>query len=92
MLATHVDRDPLISSAIINVDQSVTEPWPLEVYGKTCVLAWLLGNSSWIRAMWQMVNISMCAQGSNYFLILITFHLLQDMMEWLTILHWSQVK
>ncbi|KAL7466903.1 hypothetical protein ACHAXS_007176, partial [Conticribra weissflogii] len=33
ILATHVDRDPLISSAIINVDQSVTEPWPLEVYG-----------------------------------------------------------
>ena len=33
MLAPHVDRDPLISSAIINIDQEVTEPWPLEVIG-----------------------------------------------------------
>ena len=32
-LAPHVDRDPLISSAIINVDQEVSEPWPLEVIG-----------------------------------------------------------
>jgi prolyl 4-hydroxylase len=32
ILATHVDRDPLISSAIINVDQRVEEPWPLEAY------------------------------------------------------------
>jgi prolyl 4-hydroxylase len=32
ILATHVDRDPLISSAIINVDQRVNVPWPLEVY------------------------------------------------------------
>eukprot|EP00956_Cyclotella_meneghiniana_P010808 scaffold15119_cov63-Cyclotella_meneghiniana.AAC.7 len=32
ILATHVDRDPLVSSAIINVDQSVTEAWPLEAY------------------------------------------------------------
>ena len=33
MLAPHVDRNPLISSAIINVDQDVDEPWPLEVIG-----------------------------------------------------------
>jgi prolyl 4-hydroxylase len=33
VLATHVDRLPLVSSAIINVDQDVDEPWPLEVYG-----------------------------------------------------------
>jgi prolyl 4-hydroxylase len=33
ILATHVDRLPLVSSAIINVDQDVDEPWPLEVYG-----------------------------------------------------------
>jgi prolyl 4-hydroxylase len=33
ILATHVDRMPLVSSAIINVDQDVDEPWPLEVYG-----------------------------------------------------------
>jgi prolyl 4-hydroxylase len=33
MLAPHVDRLPLVSSAIINVDQDVDEPWPLEVYG-----------------------------------------------------------
>ena len=33
ILATHVDRDPLITSAIINVGQDVDEPWPLEVYG-----------------------------------------------------------
>lgn len=32
ILATHVDRDPLISSAIINVGQNVDEDWPLEVY------------------------------------------------------------
>lgn len=33
ILATHVDRDPLITSAIINVGQEVDEDWPLEVYG-----------------------------------------------------------
>ena len=33
MLATHVDRLPLVSSAIINVDQDVDEPWPIEVIG-----------------------------------------------------------
>ena len=27
MLAPHVDRLPLVSSAIINVDQDVDEPW-----------------------------------------------------------------
>ena len=33
MLAPHVDRLPLVSSAIINVDQDVDEPWPLAVIG-----------------------------------------------------------
>uniref|UniRef100_A0A7S1Y6U7 Fe2OG dioxygenase domain-containing protein n=1 Tax=Grammatophora oceanica TaxID=210454 RepID=A0A7S1Y6U7_9STRA len=33
VLATHVDRLPLVASAIINVDQDVDEPWPLEVIG-----------------------------------------------------------
>jgi len=33
ILATHVDRLPLVSSAIINIDQDVDEPWPLEVIG-----------------------------------------------------------
>lgn len=33
VLATHVDRLPLVSSAIINVDQDVDEDWPIEVYG-----------------------------------------------------------
>lgn len=33
MLAPHVDRLPLISSAIINVAQDLDEEWPLEVYG-----------------------------------------------------------
>lgn len=33
ILATHVDRNPLVSSAIINVAQDVDEPWPLEVWG-----------------------------------------------------------
>ncbi|KAL9187333.1 hypothetical protein ACHAXT_001436 [Thalassiosira profunda] len=33
ILATHVDRLPLVTSAIINVAQDVDEPWPLEVYG-----------------------------------------------------------
>ncbi|KAL9180163.1 hypothetical protein ACHAXT_008133 [Thalassiosira profunda] len=32
ILATHVDRDPLITSAIINVGQDTDERWPLEVY------------------------------------------------------------
>jgi len=31
ILAPHVDRLPLVSSAIINVAQDVDEPWPLEV-------------------------------------------------------------
>lgn len=33
ILAPHVDRLPLVSSAIINVAQDLDEPWPLEVYG-----------------------------------------------------------
>jgi len=33
VLAPHVDRLPLVSSAILNVDQDVDEPWPLEVIG-----------------------------------------------------------
>jgi prolyl 4-hydroxylase len=33
MLATHVDRMPLVASAIINVAQDLDEPWPLEVVG-----------------------------------------------------------
>mmetsp|Transcript_38006 Transcript_38006/g.38687 ORF Transcript_38006/g.38687 Transcript_38006/m.38687 type:complete len:547 (+) Transcript_38006:229-1869(+) len=32
MLATHVDRLPLVTSCIIQVDQEVEEPWPVEVY------------------------------------------------------------
>jgi len=32
ILATHVDRLPLVTSCIINVDQDVNEPWPIEVY------------------------------------------------------------
>lgn len=31
VLATHVDRLPLVSSCIIQVDQDVDEPWPVEV-------------------------------------------------------------
>jgi len=33
VLAPHVDRMPLVISAIINVAQDVDEHWPLEVYG-----------------------------------------------------------
>ena len=33
ILAPHVDRLPLVTSAIINVDQDVDEEWPLEVVG-----------------------------------------------------------
>jgi prolyl 4-hydroxylase len=33
VLAPHVDRLPLVSSAIINVASEVDEPWPLEVIG-----------------------------------------------------------
>lgn len=32
MLTVDVDRLPLVSSCIINVDQDVDEPWPIEVY------------------------------------------------------------
>lgn len=32
ILAPHVDRDPLITSAIINIGQDLDEDWPLEVY------------------------------------------------------------
>ena len=32
ILAPHVDRLPLVTSAIINVAQDVDEPWPIEVY------------------------------------------------------------
>jgi prolyl 4-hydroxylase len=32
ILAPHVDRNPLISSAILNIAQDVEEDWPLEVY------------------------------------------------------------
>eukprot|EP01035_Chromulina_nebulosa_P020376 gene20376-26445_t len=34
VLATHVDRLPLVSSCIIQVAQDVNEPWPVEVYGR----------------------------------------------------------
>ena len=34
ILSPHVDRMPLVSSAIINVAQDVDEPWPLEVYDR----------------------------------------------------------
>jgi len=34
ILTPHVDRKSLVSSVIINVDQDVDEPWPLEVYGR----------------------------------------------------------
>lgn len=33
VLATHVDRLPLVSSAIVNVAQDTDEPWPIEVIG-----------------------------------------------------------
>jgi len=33
VLGTHVDRLPLVSSAIVNVAQDVDEPWPIEVIG-----------------------------------------------------------
>jgi prolyl 4-hydroxylase len=33
ILHTHVDRLPLVSSAILNVAQDTDEPWPLEVIG-----------------------------------------------------------
>lgn len=32
VLAPHVDRLPLVTSAIINVAQDLDEPWPIEVY------------------------------------------------------------
>ena len=34
VLNPHVDRLPLVSSAIINVAQDVDEPWPLEIYDR----------------------------------------------------------
>ena len=32
ILATHVDRMPLVSSAIVHVASDIDEPWPIEVY------------------------------------------------------------
>jgi hypothetical protein len=32
VLATHLDRMPLVTSCIVNVDQDLNEPWPIEVY------------------------------------------------------------
>ena len=32
VLATHVDRLPLVSSCIIQIAQDINEPWPVEVY------------------------------------------------------------
>jgi hypothetical protein len=37
MLAPHVDRLPLVSSAIINVDQDVNEPWCVSIIVAGCV-------------------------------------------------------
>jgi prolyl 4-hydroxylase len=34
VLNPHADRLPLVSSCIINVDQDLDEPWPLEVYDR----------------------------------------------------------
>jgi prolyl 4-hydroxylase len=34
VLNPHVDRLPLVSSAIVNVAQDVDEPWPLEIYDR----------------------------------------------------------
>jgi len=34
ILSPHVDRLPLVSSAIVNVAQDVDEPWPLEIYDR----------------------------------------------------------
>jgi len=33
ILATHLDRLPLVTSAIMQIDQDVDEPWPIEVVG-----------------------------------------------------------
>merc|ERR1719203_895398 len=33
VLSPHVDRLPLVSSAIVNVAQDVDEDWPIELYG-----------------------------------------------------------
>jgi prolyl 4-hydroxylase len=35
VLSPHVDRVPLVSSAIVNVAQDVDEPWPIEVYDRS---------------------------------------------------------
>jgi len=32
VLSTHVDRLPLVASCIVNVDQDLDSPWPIEVY------------------------------------------------------------
>lgn len=34
ILSPHADRLPLVSSCIVNVDQDVDEPWPLEIYDR----------------------------------------------------------
>lgn len=37
ILTPHVDRTPLVTSCIINLDQDVDEDWPLEIYDHTGV-------------------------------------------------------
>lgn len=32
ILLPHVDRLPLVASAMLNIDQDVDEPWPMEIY------------------------------------------------------------
>jgi prolyl 4-hydroxylase len=34
ILSPHVDRLPLVSSAIVNVAQDLSEDWPLEIYDR----------------------------------------------------------
>jgi prolyl 4-hydroxylase len=34
ILSPHVDRLPLVSSAIVNVAQELSEDWPLEIYDR----------------------------------------------------------
>lgn len=33
VLAPHVDRSPFVTSAVLNVEQDIDQPWPLEVIG-----------------------------------------------------------
>lgn len=53
ILTPHVDRLPLVISCIINVDQDVDEPWPLEVYDNVRGTAYNVTMEPWDMVLYE---------------------------------------